>query len=265
MTGAPPIDLDAAFEAHVASVLADRDAPEELHASDLHACAFALHQRVHGKPRLPFDADTFAMFERGHAYESRVDEAIGARAEIDGLHVTHGEVVKHEGIVGNVDWVLYDRGLEPPYHPRALAVIDLSTTAGKTADWKYGHALKSAFYAVAVGAPRFCEYVLRIGFGGVIKEQRAHWFDLDEEFDGETWRYRVDFAILRAKGIAGSDDAPFTVPPYDPIDRELEAWRCGKPGSGKSYCQCATCPMNAGLPAAERAALTVANEEAVMF
>ena len=38
--------------------------------------------------------------------------------------------------------------------------------------------------------------------------------------------------------------APDPVPPYNPLDRAHEAWRCGRQGTGKSYCR-ARCPRNA--------------------
>jgi hypothetical protein len=240
------IDLAQAWDNHVAVVLADRDDPTELHASDLHSCDFALHQRVHGTPQLPFDDGSFANFERGHAYETRLHDAIVAYAVPLGLSVTHGREVTYRGVKGNLDWTLERDG-------KVLATIDLSTTASSTPDWKYGHALKSAFYAVATGADRFCEWVFCFGFGGKIVAQEAHWFNLDDTFRGVTWRERVHNAIDQAFALIDREStAP--EPPYDPVDDEYETWRCGKvskkTGVGTSYCR-ARCPLNAAYIAAE--------------
>jgi hypothetical protein len=233
-----PIDLNAVWEAHKAAVLAPRDDGTVLHSSDLHSCAYALHNRLTGVPSLPFDDGTFANFERGHAVEGRIEPTLLAYAYDHGFTLSRGEEVSHEGIVGNLDFVLYDV-LKP------VAIIDLSTTAKKTPDWQYGHALKSAFYAVAKGCDVFCEWVICFGFGGTITAQQAHWFSLDDEATpGRTWRQAVAEAIIEKKMIAGMLEPPYAQPPTNPLDGQPEAWRCGKAGSGKSYCQ-AQCPRNA--------------------
>lgn len=242
------IDLTAAWNEHKARVLEPRDDGTILHASDLHACSFALHQRLSGVAQLPFDDDTFANFERGHAYEGRVAEAIRAYAIPRGYSVTHGEEVLHEGIVGNLDWVLYEAGHYDAFAgvnapEKAVAVIDLSTTAKKTPDWSYGHALKSAFYAVAKGCDRFCEMVLCIGFGGKVTAVGEHWFNLSDLVPNttRTWHEAVLTAICNLDELQEQVQVP-TTPPLDPISGEVEAWRCGKK-AGVSYCQ-ARCPMN---------------------
>lgn len=238
-----PIDLSAVWEAHKAAVLAPRDDGTVLHASDLHACAYALHARLSGVPSLPFDDGSFANFERGHQVEQRLYAPLMRYACKKGV-VTRGEEIVHEGIVGNLDFVLYD-GFQDEAKP--VAVIDLSTTASKSPDWKYGHALKTAFYAVAKGCDTFCEWVFCFGFGGLVTAQKAHWFSLDDKVPvpnnpGLTWREAVAASIKRAKEVGAM--AQLENPPIDPLTGELEAWRCGKPGSGKSYCQ-ARCPRNA--------------------
>lgn len=248
----PPIDLTKVWEAHIESVLSPRDDGTILHASDLHSCAYALHQRLSGVAQLPFGEGTFAAFERGHQVEARLHETLVDYAEPFGLFVLRGETVEYEGIVGNLDFVLYDEGNRPG---EALAIIDLSTTAAKTPDWKYGHALKSAFYAVAKGCDTFCEWVFCFGFGGLVMAQKAHWFSLDEPVPGmvSTWRESVAAAIGLMDRVAGASVSPPPEPPVDPLSGELETWRCGKPGSGKSYCQ-ARCPRNAAYNPANDAA-----------
>jgi hypothetical protein len=239
----PPIDLNAAWERHKAATLADRDDGLSLHASDLHSCAFALHQRLSGVPQLPHDDGSFANFERGHAFEARLWEPLAGYADEHGFWLERGEVVRHEGIVGNLDFLLSNR---PEGNP--VAVIDVTTTAGKTTDWSYGHALKSAFYAVAEGCDLFCELVVRFGFGGTILGTEAHWFHLDEQGgsgEGATWREEVAKAIVLAKHIQALAEIGVPLgdpkPPFDPLSGEFETWRCGK--AGKSYCRC-VCPLN---------------------
>jgi hypothetical protein len=243
------IDLTRAWREHQARVVADRDDGTSLHASDLHSCDYALHQRLHGAPQLPNDDGSFANFERGHAFEARMREWLPAfiEARYPNLYVTHGEKVVFSGIEGNLDFCLYANADKP------LAVIDLSTTAGKTADWGYGHALKSAFYAIAKGCDAFAEFVVRVGFGGLVLDVGEHWFRLDDAaINGFTWRELVQAAAKNAHLIA---EAPVylgePVPPWNPKDGEVENWRCGK------YCRAATCHRNGRLPKADREALEV--------
>jgi hypothetical protein len=236
----PLLDLDAAWDAHVAVVLADRDAPEELHASDLWQCPLALQKRVQGEPQLPHDDGSFANFERGLAYETRLDAAIRAYAEPLGFEVTHGGKCEYRGIVGNLDWTLARNG-------KIEAIVDLSTTAFSKPDWKYGHALKSAFYAIASGCETFCEWVFCIGHGGKIVAQQPFWFNVNNEFNSFTWRDLVEDAITAAKADSEFSEPWPAIPPTDPRTGELETWRCGKVGKngvGTSYCR-ARCSRNA--------------------
>lgn len=241
------IDLNAAWNEHRTRVLSDRDEPDELHASDLAGCATAVHQRINLVPQLPNDDGSFANFERGFAYEERVAEALRAYVIPRGLTLSHGEQVTHDGIVGNIDFVIYaEDGASWGGTPQA--VVDVTCTAGKNADWGYSHALKTAFYAVAKGCDDFAEFVFQIGFGGVIKDVGAHWFSLDEDYLGQTWRERVAEAVLELQMLAASPSAPAEPrPPWNPKDSEYETWRCNK------YCRASRCPLNGRLSAAERA------------
>ena len=141
---------------------------------------------------------------------------------------------------GNLDWTLERDGI-------TIATIDLSTTAARSPEWKYGHALKSAFYAMAVGADHFCEWVFSIGMAGKVTAQQAHWFALSDVVDGSSWRDRVEDAITRKLTIDAIAQ-PIPEPPIDPINGAQETWRCGKvsskTGVGTSYCS-AQCPRNA--------------------
>jgi hypothetical protein len=253
------ISLTAAWAEHKAAVVTDRDDGTSLHSSDLHACDYALHQRLHGAPQLPNDDGSFANFERGLAFEARMADWLPqyVAKHHPGLRVTHGEKVVYDGIECNLDFVLYDApslGEKMGQHgPTPLAVIDLSTTAGKSADWSYGHALKSAFYATAKGCDTFAEFVVRVGFGGLILDVAEHWFKLDDvAFEHATWRDLVQAASRNVHLIAAAHvyrGEP--EPPYNPKDRELETWRCAK------YCRAATCYRNGRLSAADREALEV--------
>ncbi len=238
------IDLTSAlYEAwtdHVAVVVGPRGDEDRIHGGDLHGCDFALWQRLRGVAELDPDDGAFTMWERGHAYEARVHEALVAYYVKRGYAVTRGEEVEYEGVVGHIDFAIYDHDSDTP-----VAIVDCTTTAGKTTDWGYGHALKSAFYAVAKGAPEFFEWVIRIGFGGTIAGYEIHRFRLDDvASDGVSWRERVALAIAQKKAVAALTSPPDAAPPVDPKDFEQETWRCGKPGSGKSYCR-ARCDYNA--------------------
>ena len=237
----PPINLTDVWQTHKASVLAPRDDGKSLHASDIHSCDYALYQRLRGAPQLPLDDGSFANFERGHAVEARIAETLDAyvRNHHPGHTITHGEQVTHEGIVGHLDFVLRDEKNVP------VAVIDVTTTASKLTDWKYGHAIKSAFYAVALGCEAFCEWVFCFGFGGIVTAQQAHWFSISDQSPttGASWRDLVYASISMKRTLLHTTVAPKAEPPLDPFEGP-ENWRCGKPGSGKSYCQC-KCPRNA--------------------
>lgn len=234
MTNMPPIDLTAAWESHKTTVLSDRD-PDKLHASDVSACAFDLYERLRGARRMPKGNSTFSMFERGHAYEARIYSAVQAYCDKNGLWLAKpDQEIEYEGIVGHPDMLVY-RGED------LLAVVDITTTASKYTEWKWGHVLKSAWYARALGTPLFCDWVFSIGFGGNILSEQAHWFSLDDSFGGITWDQRLDLAIDYVHEIAAAKVPPAKVPPLDPATGEPEDWRCKK-----SYCD-AICPLNAKL------------------
>ncbi len=233
-------ELRAAWKAHVARVLADRGDEDRLHGSDLHSCDFALWQRLRGVEQLPNDDGSFGNFERGHAYEARAHEALVAHYVARGFSVTRGEEIEYDGIVGHLDFAIYEADKDAP-----CAIVDATMTASKTTEWSYAHALKTAFYAVAKGGVPFAEWVFRIGFGGVILGSEVHEFRLDDHLAGGlTWREHVAAAIAEKQLIAASPIEPEARPPIDPLDDEEESWRCGKPGSGKSYCR-ARCELNA--------------------
>lgn len=253
MTVAPPIDLIAAWDAHKAEVLADRD-PHRISGSDLHGCDRALWNRYNGGEQLPYTNASFASFERGLAYEPRFFDAFSKEAEKTGLRLVWDKdrKVTHDGVEGHPDFTLY-RGDE------LVAVIDPTTTASNGSDWSYGHALKSAFYAVALGVDLFAEFVVCIGFGGNILKVEPHWFDLRDESpiegpDGPlTWREAVTVELARAKAVAALKAVPEAIPPTDPLDGTVEKWRCVK-----SYCRDATCPANARLKKPESGLLKTA-------
>lgn len=239
----PPVDLSKAWTHHVGVVLEDRD-PHRISASDLHTCDYAFWTRYNGELQLPYGNDSFSAFERGHAYETRCYDAVRGWliAAEGGWTVERGGLVEEEGIEGHPDLLVRDHVGD------LVAVIDPTTTASKFTEWKYGHALKSAFYAMALGTDTFCEWVFSIGFGGNILAQEAHWFTLDDvpfESTGLTWRDLVELSSAHIKAVSSLSEAPEPpIPPVDPQTGEQEAWRCGKPGSGKSYCR-AVCPRNA--------------------
>ena len=228
-------DFDACWTAHQERVLAPRGDELFPHMGDLHSCDYATWSRLQGEAPLPYDDDTFANFERGHAIEARLFDAL--KLHFTDYTVIHGAEIEYEGILGHLDFQLFDDA------DRCVAVIDVSTTAAKSPDWKYGHALKSAGYAIAVGAPVFIEWVFSVGFGGKIVAQKAHVFDTKE------WTTNVRVSVARVNALVAAEDAPEMQPPFDPLANEYETWRCGKPGSGKSYCQNASCSRNARLSA----------------
>jgi hypothetical protein len=245
----PLIDLDAVWEHHVSIVLGDSEEdgrnPRKLSASDLHSCDFALHQRLAGEPTIPRTMGTFSAFERGHAYEERVWMALSDFVTAQGSEypyaVSRAPQTFLDGISGHPDFLLTDKA-----SGEVVACIDPTTTASKFADWKYGHALKSASYAMALGCEVFCELVICIGFGGNILQQKAHWFHLDDVPDlndgpgKRSWRDRVDIAAERIRRVAAATEAPEPAPPIDPQDGNREVWRC------KAYCD-AVCNLNQKL------------------
>lgn len=253
----PPIDLDAAWEHHVARVLSDSEEdgrnPRKLSASDLHSCDYALYQRLSGEPTIPRNMATFSAFERGHAYEERIwlalSEYVAAQGPEYPYAVSRAPQTFLEGISGHPDFLLTDKETGA-----VVACIDPTTTASKFADWKYGHALKSASYAMAFGCEVFCELVICIGFGGNILQRKAHWFSLDERpanaqapWSGKTWRQLVTASVAHKKSIAALTEPPMAQPPIDPLDGTREVWRC------KAYCD-TICDYNQKLkPMGEKA------------
>jgi len=245
--------LTIAWEQHIARSLAPRDDGTALHASDLHSCDYALHRRLKGFPSIPFDEDDFNVFEVGHAFEGRVEIALGHWVKENNLSVERGEQVEYDGIVGNLDFSFY-RGAD-----ECVGVADVSTTKKPAPkedpqakpEPSYGHVLKTAFYALAKGGVPFSEFVLRLGYGGVVKAYAEYRYTLDQPAldDGTTWRQAVEQAIAHVKAISGRSEAPGTIPPTtpawayaDPAKEPVEAWRCGSK-TGASYCQ-AICPLN---------------------
>jgi len=227
----PPISLEAAWQSHRDRVLGPRGDEHRLHMSDLHACDYATWQRIAGIPPLPFDDGAFAMFERGLAIESRLLDALTQKFSPE-YEVRFGLECEINGVIGHIDFALYKNG-EP------FAVIDATTTAAKTPEIKYGHALKSAAYALAIGAPFFAEWVFCYGFGGTIVAQEEYWF-VTEPFTKPVMD-RIHFL----NSLSVFSDEPKQKPPIDPATGEPEYWRCGK--NGKSYCN-AICPRNAKVP-----------------
>ena len=251
MNFVPPIDLNAAWQDHVNDVVAgDRD-PHRLAASDLHGCARAFFDRYHGAPLLEPSNSTFSAFERGHAYAPRFFAAASAYAKKAGLVLAKSKPVLYEGIEAHPDFLLFQGDT-------LLATIDPTTTASKSADFGYGHALKGAFYSVALGCDLFCEWQFCIGFGGNILQHKPWWFHLDEiavrpdgtpmddGLTGATWRTRVKGSLEALQALAASEQRPGPLPPWNPIGDEKkgmytagpETWRC------RAYCRNAACERN---------------------
>jgi hypothetical protein len=225
-------------------------------ASDLHGCARAFFDRYNGEPQLPYGNSSFSAFERGLAYQPRIFSAIDAYAGKVGLRIVHfgEEPLVFEGVEAHPDFLLYQGDT-------LLATIDPTTTASKSADFGYGHALKGAFYSYALGVDLFCEWQFCIGFGGNILQHRPWWFHLDEvalrpdgspmddALSGATWRMRVEASLEALKALAASEVRPGPEPPWNPVGDEKkgvytagpEEWRC------KSYCRNSTCERNGQL------------------
>jgi hypothetical protein len=216
------LDLDALWGAFYGKIGEDRGDEHRLHGSDLGGCDYATYLRLQGEPSLPFDAASIDRFFTGHMVEHYV---FGALA---GLEATHGEVVDHDGIVGHIDFAV------------ERCIIDVSTTRGKTAEPKYGHALKSAFYAHAKGYEDFAEWVFRIDYKGNVQKPMAYWFKVAD------FRDAIDARVAYLKKIEAGHLAPPMEPPPQMEWRNgrfvhegaLEAWRC------RAYCE-ARCPRNA--------------------
>jgi hypothetical protein len=229
-----PFNLAKVWDDHVAVVLSDRD-PLSLSMSDLWGCDRALWDRLHGHPRFPRNMGTFSAFERGHAYENRLWEALD---QSDLTVSRYTGIVKLEGIVGHPDFVVYED--DATGTPQPYAIIDATTTASKYPELKFPHALKTMAYAMAEGLEVGCEWIVSIGFGGNILAMQDHWMHLDEEAmgTGKTWREWVTARITHVKALSLASEAPEPVPPIDPTDGAPEAWRCAK------YCDNQACPAN---------------------
>jgi len=225
-----PVDLTAAYELVRKGKV--RDDRELLHASDLTACHRATWLRLRGAPELPMPDSSLDKFVIGHAIEQYIASFLSLQASTVNLILTHGRRIVtgvHPHIVGHIDFDLTD------LDGHILAVIDATTTSWKSAEAKWSHKLKTAFYARSVGAPHFAEWIFVLGHGGVITEARAFWFKT-ADFADELVQLETEL-----RDVAASRVMPPAIPPdnlgYNP---------CGKPGSGKSYCQ-AYCEKNAAL------------------
>ncbi len=197
----------------------------ELHASDVSGCRYATALRIGGSPTMPRDEASKGVFALGHAVEALLTDAF-APLRADGWTVTRGREVNYRGIVGHIDYDLEREGMK--------IVVDVTTTKAKTTDYKMTHALKSAVYALAIGAPMFAEVVCRLGFG-TLADAQWHWFSTAD------YAPRIEAAIdellaLRAAGAKG--ELPVCEPPPG------EQWRC------RAYCD-ALCPRNDRLALAE--------------
>jgi hypothetical protein len=229
-----PFDFKQVWTDHVNLVLSER-APLALSISDLWSCDRALWDRLQGNERFPRSMSTFSAFERGHAYENRLWEALD---QSDLTVSRYTGIVKLEGIVGHPDFVVYED--DATGTPQPYAIIDATTTASKYPELKFPHALKTMAYAMAEGLEVGCEWIVSIGFGGNILAMQDHWMHLDEEAmgTGKTWREWVTARITHVKALSLASEAPEPVPPIDPTDGAPEAWRCAK------YCDNAACPVN---------------------
>jgi hypothetical protein len=229
-----PFDFKQVWTDHVNLVLSER-APLALSISDLWSCDRALWDRLQGNEQFPRSMSTFSAFERGHAYENRLWEALD---QSDLTVSRYTGIVKLEGIVGHPDFVVYED--DATGTPQPYAIIDATTTASKYPELKFPHALKTMAYAMAEGLEVGCEWIVSIGFGGNILAMQDHWMHLDEEAmgTGKTWREWVTARITHVKALSLASEAPEPVPPIDPTDGAPEAWRCAK------YCDNAACPVN---------------------
>ncbi len=193
-----------------------------LHMSDISGCRYATALRIGGSPVMPKDWATKLTFATGFAAEEYF-VGLFAPLRADGWIVTKGREVAYRGVVGHIDYDLEREGMK--------IVVDVTTTKAKTTDYKMTHALKSAGYALAIGAPMFAEVVIALGFG-TIKEVAWHWFSTAD------YAARIDAAIDGLLALRDSGELPLMAPP------EGEEWRC------RAYCD-ALCPRNDRLVALE--------------
>ncbi|GAC1546133.1 MAG: hypothetical protein NVS2B17_29130 [Candidatus Velthaea sp.] len=213
------VELDASFAKFAAKIGAPRGDEGVLHGSDLSACDYATWLRINGEYQLPFDDGSRERFLMGHAVEAYIAGAFDGLRE-RGFVVTHGREIDHLGIVGHLDFDISQDG-------RILAVVDVTTTAGKSCEPQDSHKLKTAFYAHALGAPEFCEWVFQLGWGKIVAQQ-AHWFATAAHVGA------VESALERLSHVKVGSEAPAMEPPRG------QEWRC------KQYCQ-AYCPRNGKL------------------
>ena len=227
----PPIDLDKLYADFVATIGSDRGDEHRLHGSDLGGCDYATYLRLKGEPRMPFDDDTIHRFYMGHMVEKYVAGAIQV-LEDQSYVVKIGNVIDSHGVIGHLDFEVIGGG----HH----SVIDVTTTRGKEAKPMYSHALKSAFYAEAVDADRFCEWVFKIGYGGKVQAPVAYWFDTEDFLKIIDDRVKVLQAI-EFDGLVPAIEPPqkrewdgtmFVLKPG-----ERDTWKC------RAYCN-APCPRN---------------------
>lgn len=229
----PPIDLDSLYAAFVQDIGDDRGDEHRLHGSDLGGCDYATYLRLQGNARLPFDEDTIARFFTGHMVENYVVKAV-KKFEESGPHIVvrHGHVIDYKGIVGHLDLDITGPS------GNGIAVIDVRTTRGKV-EPQYSHVLKSAFYADAIGADTFCEWVFKVTFGKIAPPV-AFWFETVQ------WLDALYSRIDTLKKLEFDGLVPAIEPPVQyrwsgeafEATGGLETWRCEK------YCN-AICPRNA--------------------
>ena len=224
-TLSPPFDLDALHARFLNIVHEERD-PKIVAASDLTGCDYATHLRLAGEPSLPFSRETLASFEMGHAIEAWKHGMMNLLIE-EGWSVTRGGEVSYRGVSGHPDFRLERLNL---FEQGERIVIDVSTQNRTKVEVKEHHALKTWLYAKAYGAALFADIAFPVAFGQIGEPAWKWYATADHDAWGEA---RID-ALLAIKAGA----VPAVEPPMG------ENWRCGKPGSGKSYCN-APCVLNA--------------------
>lgn len=224
-----PVELNPCWDAYLAKIGEQRGDEHLLHASDLGGCDFATAQRLAGKPQLPHDAETLERFRRGHSFEREALDSLFALG--DDYNVSWGEE-EIEPLVCHIDFTIYSRA-----SGRAIAVVDVSTTASKDVSPSYGHTIKTAYYAMQREAPFVGEWVFSIGYGGLVKAREEHWYNTTD------WETSVNERLGMLARIKSGFE-PLPVPPTG------EEWRC------RGYCD-ALCYRNERLPEKQRAALEV--------